>query len=307
MAQPLEVEAQETLISSEEEVVQSEPFRLTASRLTAASIGILALVGVAVVGYRHQETAPAVKAPVWKSAVQLSEGPEYDDFEWGSCCHEDEDDKTIHARGHATVYHDKETLDECKAACDKDSTFGGCKAVEWRVHPLPKRCELHHTNPTSKACVDGVDPKHYRCSIKKQPMAAAAQKAEEEGQECFQCGELEAQWDGSQGSAKPGEPCNEDQMYFNDSYPPVTRCPKERPYCMTTAHKLPGVDQVNIFKTCQSYSVCDAFWWQMSSDRPTCYTPGQIDWVHSMMCHVCCVGDQCNTDVVPPENTIWRP
>eukprot|EP00931_Biecheleriopsis_adriatica_P031194 TRINITY_DN18320_c0_g1_i2.p1 TRINITY_DN18320_c0_g1~~TRINITY_DN18320_c0_g1_i2.p1 ORF type:complete len:139 (-),score=15.14 TRINITY_DN18320_c0_g1_i2:110-526(-) len=138
-------------------------------------------------------------------------------------------------------------------------------------------------------------------------MAAAAQKAEEEGQECFQCGELDIQWDGSHGSTNLGEPCSIRQMVLNDSYPPVTRCPKERPYCMTTAQKLYGVDRVKIFKTCQSYSVCDAYWWHMSSDRTPCYTPGQINYVNSMTCHVCCVGDQCNTDVVPPENTIWRP
>ncbi|XP_067660957.1 hepatitis A virus cellular receptor 1-like [Haliotis asinina] len=84
------------------------------------------------------------------------------------------------------------------------------------------------------------------------------------------------------------------------------KCDYPTKYCYTNI-KVSSSGQVAMTKTCASKQTCEKLWWEQTSDREECvnlhqHLQDQIDF----SCDYCCTTDRCNTDDVPPTNTLYR-
>lgn len=113
------------------------------------------------------------------------------------------------------------------------------------------------------------------------------------GSQCLVCGDLHK-----------GVPCNDMEMVIAE----MSQCPDTEPYCMNDIVQNENADPVVAqYKRCVDEATCDSLWYQATSDEPLCLHFDPSNGEHDLTCHLCCWGDACNVDTVPPVDTLYRP
>ncbi len=110
------------------------------------------------------------------------------------------------------------------------------------------------------------------------------------GSICLVCGDL-----------NQDVPCNDMELVIAQT----ERCPSDRPYCMSDI--IQKADVVDQYRRCVNEPDCNSLWYQATSDEPLCLNFDPSNGEDSLVCHLCCWGDRCNVDIVPPKNTLYRP
>jgi len=113
------------------------------------------------------------------------------------------------------------------------------------------------------------------------------------GKPCLVCGDLNKQI-----------ACNDMELVIAD----LTQCPDATPYCMNDIVQNASLDPaVAQYKRCVDEVECDSLWYQATSDEPLCLNFDPANGEDTLICHLCCWGDACNVDTVPPVETLYRP
>ncbi|AUB83928.1 PKD domain-containing protein [Candidatus Thiodictyon syntrophicum] len=113
------------------------------------------------------------------------------------------------------------------------------------------------------------------------------------GKPCVVCGDLNKQI-----------ACNDMELVIAD----LTQCPDATPYCMNDIVQNASLDPaVAQYKRCVDEVECDSLWYQATSDEPLCLNFDPANGEDTLICHLCCWGDACNVDTVPPVETLYRP
>jgi len=84
-----------------------------------------------------------------------------------------------------------------------------------------------------------------------------------------------------------------------------TQCPDSMPYCMNDI--VQEFTEYKRVSRCVGEAECDSLWYQATSDEPLCLHYNPSNGEDNLTCHLCCYGDMCNTDSVPPVDTLYRP
>ena len=118
------------------------------------------------------------------------------------------------------------------------------------------------------------------------------------------------------GATRPGKPClvcgdlnksiacNDMELVIAE----LTQCPDATPYCMNDIVQNASLDPpVAQYKRCVDEAECDSLWYQATSDEPLCLNFDPANGEDTLICHLCCWGDACNVDTVPPVDTLYRP
>ena len=58
---------------------------------------------------------------------------------------------------------------------------------------------------------------------------------------------------------------------------------------------------------CVTTETCANEWYLRTSDKPICLAFDPMGVPPDLSCHYCCVGNGCNTGLVPDYNVLWRP
>lgn len=110
------------------------------------------------------------------------------------------------------------------------------------------------------------------------------------GSQCLTCGNLDQK-----------VPCTDLDLVLGGTH----ACPDSQPYCMNDIIKIG--DQVLEFRRCIDELSCDNLWYQSTSDNPLCLNFDPAASSGDLACHLCCYGDGCNFDTIPPRDTLYRP
>ncbi|XP_048245917.1 integumentary mucin C.1-like isoform X2 [Haliotis rufescens] len=82
-------------------------------------------------------------------------------------------------------------------------------------------------------------------------------------------------------------------------------CPSGQ-YCMTDLFTmLDGSEKV--FKRCVNHRMCLRKWYAETSDISVCTDFKRSNNVLDLTCHFCCVGDNCNTKIIPETHVLFKP
>jgi hypothetical protein len=111
--------------------------------------------------------------------------------------------------------------------------------------------------------------------------------------ECYTCGDYDSD---------PKRACSRIEI--------VTRhkevCPAAKPYCMNDIFQAAG-ESPKLYKRCVDEAECKELWFMQSSDKVACFQYDSSTFRDDLVCHLCCFGDQCNANALPPNNTLYAP
>merc|ERR1711971_523027 len=107
--------------------------------------------------------------------------------------------------------------------------------------------------------------------------------------QCHQCGDV-----------ANNIPCDLRTIYLGNLVP----CPAGKNYCMTDVY-IDGQGSSELYKRCVSLDVCKQEWLDQTSDVDACVSFDGAPNSMNTVCHYCCVGDGCNGNVVPSNNTFY--
>ncbi|KAK7480819.1 hypothetical protein BaRGS_00027905, partial [Batillaria attramentaria] len=103
------------------------------------------------------------------------------------------------------------------------------------------------------------------------------------------------------GDKANGIPCTD----LEKAFAPFSKCPEDKPYCMNDIYHSDGL--VDVYERCVSRDTCNKEWFVQSSTKAQCAQYDHTVFTDGLECHLCCYGDSCNDDLVPPNNTWFRP
>ncbi|XP_025092657.1 uncharacterized protein LOC112563122 [Pomacea canaliculata] len=107
---------------------------------------------------------------------------------------------------------------------------------------------------------------------------------------CSQCGNLDGDL-----------PCTDEEIFEADS----SQCHDDTPYCMNDIIQTNG--QMRMYKRCVNETICNSEWYMESSDKQQCTQFDPSIYKDDLVCHLCCYGDDCNANNVPPAEKLYKP
>ncbi|MCU0934722.1 MAG: IPTL-CTERM sorting domain-containing protein [Gammaproteobacteria bacterium] len=84
------------------------------------------------------------------------------------------------------------------------------------------------------------------------------------------------------------------------------RCPDEKPYCMNDIYQQSG-QPPNLWKRCVNEATCHQLWFMESSDKVACFQYDSSTFRDDLVCHLCCYGERCNANALPPTELLYAP
>lgn len=84
------------------------------------------------------------------------------------------------------------------------------------------------------------------------------------------------------------------------------RCPDEKPYCMNDIYQQSG-QSPNLWKRCVNEATCHQLWFMESSDKVACFQYDSSTFRDDLVCHLCCYGERCNANALPPVEKLYQP
>ncbi|XP_025083533.1 macrophage mannose receptor 1-like [Pomacea canaliculata] len=110
------------------------------------------------------------------------------------------------------------------------------------------------------------------------------------GSVCQQCGDLDS-----------STPCSDEELFMATT----SKCDDATPYCINDIFQNDG--QAVFYKRCVNTELCTQLWYVESSDRVQCIQYDPVVYTEDLVCHLCCYGDTCNGNIVPPAETLFIP
>jgi len=219
----------------------------------------------------------------------------------GTCCHLDKTDHSADGKHTAEVLH--MSLPKCHDHCASMKT---CTAFEYCSDCDDKqRCEFHHKPVTAFQCLDTVDSSNFECFVRGHAATLTLTSTTHTThtmtqttatttmiRECYQCGD-----------DFKSEPCTTIDLVLHKDQP--SSCPAGKNFgCMNTIIQTDN-GQRQTYKKCVDYTECNEKWLEQSSDKAACVNfdvYGNLP----LVCHFCCIKDNCNEEYVPDEQSWWH-
>ncbi|GFR63395.1 succinate dehydrogenase [ubiquinone] flavoprotein subunit, mitochondrial [Elysia marginata] len=82
-------------------------------------------------------------------------------------------------------------------------------------------------------------------------------------------------------------------------------CPQGTSYCMVDISQTAGAREVR--KRCVDRPTCQREWYDETSDEDKCITFDPRDTSRRLVCHFCCVTDDCNRQLKPAQSSWFTP
>ncbi|KAK3087579.1 hypothetical protein FSP39_007774 [Pinctada imbricata] len=105
---------------------------------------------------------------------------------------------------------------------------------------------------------------------------------------CQQCGDINSR-----------TPCQYQDVFLGKPTP----C-RSGQYCQTDI-RTENNSNKEIYKRCVDEKTCIRDWLMQSSDKEYCVRYGQVSKTDTYVCSFCCVGDDCNTGLLPKNSTLY--
>ncbi|KAL3852042.1 hypothetical protein ACJMK2_015731, partial [Sinanodonta woodiana] len=87
-------------------------------------------------------------------------------------------------------------------------------------------------------------------------------------------------------------------------YDSNTVCPE--PYCINVLRN-PDTGQRLLMRKCGTLNECKRDWWDKTSDRVVCTSfNGNFIYTDAFECTYCCTTPNCNEDIHPAANTLYK-
>lgn len=83
-------------------------------------------------------------------------------------------------------------------------------------------------------------------------------------------------------------------------------CPDAQPYCMNDIYQ-PSGEAPRLFKRCVNEATCYELWYIQSSDKVVCFQYDASTFRDDIVCHLCCYGELCNLNALPPRELLYQP